>query len=397
LKQLIHYILVFVVMVERILRGTKIKIVNKEQLNKVKTIKGPIIFSPTHCGKFDIQTLTEVLWQYRWSLLSGDPMWLPGTVEGYWLQFHGVIYVDRDNKAWREHSKNKMVAHLKKGENIMMYPEGTWNLSPNLPMLPLFRGIADIAKETNAIIIPFAQEIDDKNKTYYVKIGEPIYPNAEPLEVLDDLRNQMAEMKWSLVEELPFCKADYNTQRAKEILRKGENLTIAPEGVWNVSGNLLVLPLYSGAIKIAMETGCDIVPVGVAQNGKDFVINIGENFKVTTNENLKTPEEIKLFEESKKEDLRNTLATLKWEIIEQGSVLKRDSLGDYETEYKKYVSEILDEWKNPKTKENYYSEELVKQRTFKPKNIITHEMAFEHLENLKPNKNNAFLFDKRLI
>ena len=48
-----------------------------------------------------------------------------------------------------------------------MYPEGTWNLSPNLPMLPLFRGIADIAKETNATIIPFAQEIDDKSKTYY--------------------------------------------------------------------------------------------------------------------------------------------------------------------------------------------------------------------------------------
>ncbi|MBE6815845.1 MAG: hypothetical protein E7522_10425 [Ruminococcaceae bacterium] len=187
------------------------------------------------------------------------------------------------------------------------------------------------------------------------------------------------------------------TERAKEILRKGENLTIAPEGVWNISGNLLVLPLYSGAIKIAMETGCDIVPVGVAQDGKNFFINIGENFKVIPNNAFQAVDEFKLFEEQKKEDLRNTLATLKWEIIEQGSVLKRDSLGDYETEYKKYVSEILDEWKNPKTKENYYSEELVKQRTFKPKNVTTYKMAFEHLEKIKPNKNNAFLFDKRLI
>ena len=146
-----------------------------------------------------------------------------------------------------------------------------------------------------------------------------------------------------------------------------------------------------------METGCDIIPVGVGQNGKDFFVKIGENFKVTTNENLKTLEEIKLFEESKKEDLRNTLATLKWEIIEQLPILKRKSLGEYETEYKRYVSDILDEWKNPKTKENYYSEELVKQRTFKPKNITTYETAFEHLNNIKPNKNNAFLFNKRLI
>lgn len=212
-RMLWHYILIFVLMIERLLRGTKIKIVNKEQLNIVKCIQGPIIFAPTHCGKFDIQTLAEVLWRYRWSLLSGDNKWLPGTVEGYWLQFHGVIYVDRDDKEWRTRAKQEMITHLQNGGNIMMYPEGTWNLSPNLPMLPLFRGIADIAKETNATIIPFAQEIDDKNKTYYVKIGEPIYPTEEPLSMLEDLRSQMAEMKWSLIEELPFCKADYDKEK----------------------------------------------------------------------------------------------------------------------------------------------------------------------------------------
>ena len=212
-RMLWHYILIFVLMIERLLRGTKIKIVNKEQLNIVKCIQGPIIFAPTHCGKFDIQTLAEVLWRYRWSLLSGDNKWLPGTVEGYWLQFHGVIYVDRDDKEWRTRAKQEMITHLQNGGNIMMYPEGTWNLSPNLPMLPLFRGIADIAKETNATIIPFAQEIDDKNKTYYVKIGEPIYPTEEPLSMLEDLRSQMAGMKWSLIEELPFCKADYDKEK----------------------------------------------------------------------------------------------------------------------------------------------------------------------------------------
>ena len=212
-RMLWHYILIFVLMIERLLRGTKIKIVNKEQLNIVKCIQGPIIFAPTHCGKFDIQTLAEVQWQYRWSHLSGDPNFLPGTVEGYWLQFHGVIYVDRDDKEWRTRAKQEMITHLQNGGNIMMYPEGTWNLSPNLPMLPLFRGIADIAKETNATIIPFAQEIDDKNKTYYVKIGEPIYPTEEPLSILEDLRSQMAEMKWSLIEDLPFCKADYDKDK----------------------------------------------------------------------------------------------------------------------------------------------------------------------------------------
>ena len=213
IKMLWHYILIFVLMIERLLRGTKIKIVNKEQMDIVSGVKGPIIFAPTHCGKFDIQTLAEVLWQYRWSLLSGDPHFLPGTVEGYWLQFHGVIYVDRDDKEWRTRAKQEMITHLRNGGNIMMFPEGTWNFSPNLPVLPLFRGIADIAKESNATIIPFAQEIDDITKTYYVKIGTPIKPDSEPLDILENLRNQMAEMKWLLIEKLPFCKAEYDKEK----------------------------------------------------------------------------------------------------------------------------------------------------------------------------------------
>jgi len=42
-----------------------------------------------------------------------------------------------------------------------------------------------------------------------------------------------------------------------------------------------------------------------------------------------------------------------------------------------------------------YEEEL--HTKFVDKTITTHEMAFEHLKDLKPNKNNAFLFNKRLI
>ena len=182
------------------------------------------------------------------------------------------------------------------------------------------------------------------------------------------------------------------TERSKEILRRGENLTLAPEGVWNLTGNLLALPLYPGIIKIAMETGCDIIPIAIEQNDKDFFVNIGKNFKVATDRQFETKDELKSYEEEKKEDLRNTLATLKWEIIEQGPVINRKSLGTYDEEYKKYVYERLDEWKNPKTKQNYYTEELIKQRTFKPKNICFYEDAFSHLKDLKLTKENAFLF-----
>lgn len=209
-RNFLHYILVLVVKVERLLRCQKIKIINKPSLESIKGISGPIIFTPTHCGKFDIQVMTEVLWHHRWSLLSGDPYDLPGTVEGYWLKFNGVVYVDRDNKESRKKAKQEMIYMLQKGENIMLYPEGTWNFSPNQPVLPLFRGVVDIAIAAHAMIIPFGLKVDDTTNTYYVSVGNPIAPKGEKLILLEEIRDEMATLKWQLYEYLANDKAHYD-------------------------------------------------------------------------------------------------------------------------------------------------------------------------------------------
>lgn len=207
---LMHYILVFVVMVERLMRKQKIKIVNSDALALIEKLCGPIIFAPTHVGKYDIQVLTEVLWKFRWHLLSGDPYDLPGTVEGYWLKLNGVVYVDRDDKAYRNNAKQDMINLLNKGENIMLYPEGTWNFSQNQPVLPLFRGIADVAVTAQATIVPFGLEVDVRTNTYHVMIGGPIAPIGEPLALLENVRNQMATLKWKLFECLQNNRVSYD-------------------------------------------------------------------------------------------------------------------------------------------------------------------------------------------
>lgn len=209
-RMLLHYILVLIVKVERLLRHQKIKIINKTSLETIKAISGPIIFAPTHCGKFDIQVMTEVLWHHRWSLLSGDPHDLPGTVEGYWLKFNGVVYVDRDDKKSRNKAKQEMISLLQKGENIMLYPEGTWNFSPNQPVLPLFRGVVDIAIAAHAMIIPFGLKVDDTTNTYYVSVGNPIAPKGEALILLEEIRDEMATLKWQLYEYLANDKTSYD-------------------------------------------------------------------------------------------------------------------------------------------------------------------------------------------
>ncbi len=182
------------------------------------------------------------------------------------------------------------------------------------------------------------------------------------------------------------------TETAKKILKSGKNLTIAPEGVWNLSPNLLSLPLYPGIIKIAMETGCDIIPVAVEQYGDDFFVNIGKNINVSTDRVFENDDELKIYVEQRKDELRDILSTLKWEIIEQGPKLYRKDIETYDEAYKKFVTTRLEEWKNPKNNQTYYTEEKVKQRTFKPKNVQFFQDVFSHLKNLKLCRENAFLF-----
>lgn len=182
------------------------------------------------------------------------------------------------------------------------------------------------------------------------------------------------------------------TQTAKELLNRGGNLAIYPEGVWNLSPNLLSLPLFPGIINIAIETGCDIIPVAVEQYEKDFFVNIGENISVDQNKIFTTDDDKKEYVNQKKDELRDIFATLKWEIMEQVPAAKRQDYGPYNEEYEKFVNTRLREWINPKTKEPYYNQQIVKERTFKIKNVCVFEEAFSHLKKLKLSKNNAFLF-----
>lgn len=177
-------------------------------------------------------------------------------------------------------------------------------------------------------------------------------------------------------------------ETSKQLLKKNENLLIYPEGIWNLSPNLLSLPLFPGIINIAMETGCDIIPVAVEQYDKEFYVNIGENIKlkneITNNE----------YKEEQKEKLRNTLATLKWEILESRPIEERKNIGKYEEELEKFINLRLNEWKNPKTKEPYYNKKILKERTFKEKNVDSSEYVYSYMKDIKLSKENAFIFRK---
>lgn len=234
----------------------------------------PIIFTITHVGKFDIEVVSEVIRDHYY-LLSGDYEHLQGIIDAPFLAANGVIYFNETVKTDRQRATERMIAHLNMGGNLMFFPEGTWNLSENLPVLPCYWGIVNVAQQGNAIIVPIAAE----------------------------------------------------------------------------------------------------------QYGKHFDICIGENMDLCTYGST-VEEKTRAIR-----DVRNTLATLKWEIWESRPLQGRSEIA--ESEWAEYLDARFKEW-------TYFDLSYVDELVYRPKNIIPPREAFAHLKEIEPTIQNAFLWNKRL-
>lgn len=199
----IHPILISVIRLRNRINGYHHTVIGD---NREKTDR-PKIFAITHICKSDIEVVSEALKEHYY-LLSGDFENIHGTVDGLFLALNGVIYFNENVKEDRHSVKERMIQILKRGGNIMYFPEGTWNLSPNLPVLPFYRGIIDVALSSDAVIIPVA--IEQYENRFITKIGSNFdaacYGEERKAEALSELRNQMAELKWEIWESVPMVE-----------------------------------------------------------------------------------------------------------------------------------------------------------------------------------------------
>lgn len=233
----------------------------------------PIIFAVSHVGKFDIEVVSEAIKDHYY-LLSGDYEHIQGIVDEPFIGLNGIFYFNEFVKEDRKKVSEKMISHLKEKGNLMYFIEGTWNMTPNLPMLPCYWGIVDIAKKGNAIIIPVAAD----------------------------------------------------------------------------------------------------------QYGKHFKITIGRNFDMSVYGDNPVEKTRAIT------DLRDTLATLKWDIWET-EFTKRESIKN--DEWEKYIDDRFKEWP-------YFSLEYIDRLIYKPKDIVDSKEVYGFVKKMVPNKNNAFLYDKRI-
>jgi len=143
-------------------------------------------------------------------LLSGDYEHIQGIMDAPFLTLNGVIYFNEKVKDDRIAVSGKMINHLKNGGNLMYFPEGTWNLTPNLPMLPCYWGIVEVAQKSNAIIVPIA--VEQYGKHFKINIGYNFDMNIydrNPIgksKAISELRDTLATLKYEIWESEPQLK-----------------------------------------------------------------------------------------------------------------------------------------------------------------------------------------------
>ena len=195
--------------------GIRGKLVRKEKLPD-----GPKIYAVTHTNNAE-----DIAWTLSYAgessyLFCNGYKEIMYTLDGIALWLSGLIYVDRHRAESREASLKKAERVLGYGGNIMIFPEGVWNMSENLLVRKMYHGVYKVAVSMKVPIVPIATMVYGQN--LYAIRGKYFYINDYDKEsALAIIRDTLASLKWELMEQ-------YGKTTREELL-KGKN----PDEYWD--------------------------------------------------------------------------------------------------------------------------------------------------------------------
>lgn len=194
----------------------------------------PVIFASTHGFKDDAVLAIVTTGKPIYVLFGSLPLAF-GSSDGIFVWILGAIFADRTDKSSRHAAKEKMIRALELGTNLLIYPEGVWNIYPDKLMGGLFPGIYDVAKATGAVVAPIACLRNGDNS--YSVLGEVFditqYEREEGLLIL---RDKMASLRYGLMEQYAQAKRDdfpHGREALKEYWDKFIDSQIAEVGLYD--------------------------------------------------------------------------------------------------------------------------------------------------------------------
>lgn len=209
---LLHPLMLTVIKIRRIMQRKKLL-----RLNERADICSNAIFAVNHFCCLDVPSACEAIQSHGIILVGKQPL---KPVDRAFSNLNGTIWVDRHGKESKLCARRAMMDVLQRGKDLIDFPEGTWNLSPNALHLPLYWGIIDIAKQTGKPIIPLCIEYTD-GKTL-TKFSSPITVSGDDgkQEKAEELSAAFSTLKWDIYEYLPLHhRADISPDEWKKAVQ----------------------------------------------------------------------------------------------------------------------------------------------------------------------------------
>ena len=214
-RKRIHKIMFAIIKMKRVLLHQKLTILHDEREDTDK----PIIYACTHIGRYDIEMALESI-QDTCFLFLGSPGKLYRSLDGVLVYLFGFIGCDTTEKEDRHIAKELAIRTLKQGGNILIFPEGAWNITENQVVMKLYTGTIEMAIRSGADIVPIA--IEQYEKSFYINIGKNISLDEtsdlnKKRKLSDDLRDTLCTLKWEIWEQFPITKRSSLTENMGQI------------------------------------------------------------------------------------------------------------------------------------------------------------------------------------
>ena len=159
----------------------------------------PVIYAVNHSAFPDGPVMSAVV--PKWALLLAGRQSLDFSGKLFFL-LNGTLWVDRQDKADMRRAKDQIIQRLRGGNDLIWFPEATWNVTESQLMLPMRWGIIDAARKANAQIIPTVLHYDRERMEVHIRWG----PAMDGKQLVDkatgirDLRDTLATMRWEFWE-----------------------------------------------------------------------------------------------------------------------------------------------------------------------------------------------------
>lgn len=212
-RKKIHKLFLMFVKVAGYLDGQRLTIINDRE----KKTNNSVVYVCTHIGRYDIEMALRLCAENSW-LFMGDPRGVYRSFDGFLLFLNGIVYADTAYKEDRYIGKETCIDILNQKGNILIYPEGAWNITENQIVMKLYTGAAEMAIRSGAEIVPIAIEQDGKH--YYGNKGENIvcskYDLSQKHQLTTRIRDELATLKWEIWENIGVQKRSSLSENESE-------------------------------------------------------------------------------------------------------------------------------------------------------------------------------------